>query len=175
MHVHAKSGTPYSRWVTLVEKEIRTDADESVGVYHSLELHDYVTILALTPEGEVPLVRQYRPAVECVTLELPGGLLDSSEAAHEIASRELFEETGFRVTGPVEALGVLLSDSGRLENRLRCFFTENVHRDPGWRPVERIEPVLLPAGELKTRIAGGDFTHALHIAIVGLAMLQGRI
>ena len=157
MHVHAKSGTPYSRWVTLVEKEIRTDADESVGVYHSLELHDYVTILALTPEGEVPLVRQYRPAVECVTLELPGGLLDSSEAAHEIASR------------------VLLSDSGRLENRLRCFFTENVHRDPGWRPVERIEPVLLPAGELKTRIAGGDFTHALHIAIVGLAMLQGRI
>lgn len=44
--------------------------------YHSLRQTDYVSVLAVTDDGRVPLVRQYRPALEKFTLELSGGLRD---------------------------------------------------------------------------------------------------
>ena len=43
------------------------------------------------------MVRQYRPALERFTLELPAGSRDSKEEDTRVcAERELFEETGYR-------------------------------------------------------------------------------
>ena len=42
-----------------------------------------IAIVALTPDGRVPVVRQYRPALERFTWELPAGLVDHGEAAAE--------------------------------------------------------------------------------------------
>jgi ADP-ribose pyrophosphatase len=53
-----------------------------------------VAILALTPEREVVLARQFRPGPEEVLLELPGGGLEEGESPLEAAGRELLEETG---------------------------------------------------------------------------------
>ena len=41
------------------------------------------------------LVEQYRPPVECKTLEFPAGLIDEGETAVDAALRELQEETGY--------------------------------------------------------------------------------
>eukprot|EP00927_Polykrikos_kofoidii_P075276 TRINITY_DN71393_c0_g1_i1.p1 TRINITY_DN71393_c0_g1~~TRINITY_DN71393_c0_g1_i1.p1 ORF type:complete len:270 (+),score=43.00 TRINITY_DN71393_c0_g1_i1:70-810(+) len=63
---------------------------------------DAVGIVALlrragTPvtEAELLLVRQYRPAVDCFTLEFPAGLVDEGELPEVAALRELKEETGY--------------------------------------------------------------------------------
>ena len=61
---------------------------------------DAVVILALlksaiTQEVSTLLVRQFRPPVGCVTIELPAGLIDSGESPEQAALRELKEETGF--------------------------------------------------------------------------------
>jgi 8-oxo-dGDP phosphatase len=54
-----------------------------------------VGVLALDPDDNVTIVRQYRPAVRQHLLELPAGLLDvSGEPALETAKRELYEEAG---------------------------------------------------------------------------------
>lgn len=45
---------------------------------------------------KIVLVRQFRPAVKSITIEAPGGRLDSQEPAVALA-RELFEEAGIRV------------------------------------------------------------------------------
>ncbi len=59
-----------------------------------------VAVIALSGDGQIVLVEQYRPAVERNVLELPAGLAgDTSqtrgEPLVEAAKRELLEETGY--------------------------------------------------------------------------------
>lgn len=54
-----------------------------------------VTVVALTGDGEVLLVRQYRHAVGEELLELPAGKLEPGEDPERAARRELAEETGY--------------------------------------------------------------------------------
>ena len=53
-----------------------------------------VAIVALTEDGRICLVRQYRTALGRVTVEIPAGKLAPGEDPLECASRELLEETG---------------------------------------------------------------------------------
>ncbi|HSC91711.1 MAG TPA: NUDIX hydrolase [Gaiellaceae bacterium] len=52
-------------------------------------------VLALTRDDEVVLVREFRPGIEEVLLELPGGEIDAGEEPSAAAERELLEETGY--------------------------------------------------------------------------------
>lgn len=57
---------------------------------------DGVTVFAMTAEGEVLLVSQFKQAIDKVVLEAPGGqLAHRGEPAEEAARRELRDETGF--------------------------------------------------------------------------------
>lgn len=53
-----------------------------------------VAIVALTDEGQICLVRQYRASIDRVTVEIPAGKLEPGEDPLECARRELLEETG---------------------------------------------------------------------------------
>src|ERR1700683_907259 len=86
-----------SDWVTVVARTV--DYPGGPQVYHALEQNDYVTALAFAPDGRIPLVRQYRPALERETWELPGGLIDEGEDPMACARRELAEEVGLAVVG----------------------------------------------------------------------------
>ena len=62
----------------------------------------------MTPEDRLLFVEQYRPAIECMTIEMPAGLVgdvatSSGESAVDAAHRELVEETGYRA-GRIEFL-----------------------------------------------------------------------
>ncbi len=67
------------------------------------ETWDYVehrtgaaAVVAITTEGKMLLVKQYRPALERYTWELPAGARRSKEEDYlETAKRELLEETGY--------------------------------------------------------------------------------
>ena len=53
-----------------------------------------VAIVALTDDGRICLVRQWRAALDRVTVEIPAGKLTPGEDPLECAERELLEETG---------------------------------------------------------------------------------
>jgi len=165
--------TTLSPYVTLVERRI--DVAGRVEAYHSLAQADYVTVLALTRDRRIPLVRQYRPALDRETLELPGGLVDEGEAPDVSGARELAEEAGFRPTAPLRLLGALDPDSGRLENRLWAYLATDVEPVADWTPEPGIERMLVDQAELLSMITNGRFTHALHIGIVGLALAAGAL
>jgi ADP-ribose pyrophosphatase len=55
-----------------------------------------VTIIALTEDNKLVLVRQFRTAAGAVLLELPAGVPLKGEKGEQTARRELEEETGYR-------------------------------------------------------------------------------
>jgi ADP-ribose pyrophosphatase len=54
-----------------------------------------VAVVAVTDEGKIVLVEQYRKAMEKTLVEIPAGKLEPGEAPETTAVRELEEETGY--------------------------------------------------------------------------------
>jgi ADP-ribose pyrophosphatase len=63
--------------------------------FYVIEAPDWINIVAVTDNDDVLLIRQYRHGIGAVTIEIPGGVIDSGETPLEAAKRELLEETGF--------------------------------------------------------------------------------
>ena len=156
-------------WFDIVAK-----SNGSGDPYYSLRLLDYVTTVALTPERDILLVRQHRPAVERSTLELPAGHIEAGESPLDAARRELEEETGF-TSGRLELLGKLAPDTGRLSNSMWCFLAlDATPITPRRLPEPGIEVVLCSPDDLQRKIQSGEFDHALHLAAIHLSTLAGR-
>ena len=54
-----------------------------------------VAVIPVTKEGEVLMIRQFRPAMNGYVIEFPAGLNDKGETLVDAARRELIEETGY--------------------------------------------------------------------------------
>jgi ADP-ribose pyrophosphatase len=61
-----------------------------------VEHHGAVAIVPMLNSDTVLMIKQYRPAVGEVLLEIPAGTLEPDEDAEACAARELEEETGYR-------------------------------------------------------------------------------
>src|SRR5262245_58384585 len=116
----ARRETVVSPWVRLVTKDVEFEPGHPVQTYHALKPADYVSIVARTRGGLVPVVRQYRPAVEAFTYELPAGTVDPGEDPRETCRRELLEETGLTALS-IASVGEYFADTGRIENRVYVF------------------------------------------------------
>lgn len=68
--------------------------DGKMAEFDILSSKSFVTVAAFTPEGEVILVRQFRPGPERELLSFCEGAIDPGEQAEAAAHRELLEETG---------------------------------------------------------------------------------
>lgn len=69
--------------------------DGSLAPRQYLEHPGAVAIVAILPDGDILLERQYRHPVRQVMLELPAGKLDAGETPLATGQRELQEETGY--------------------------------------------------------------------------------
>ncbi len=90
-----------------VRRQLVRHADGSDSLYEIVDHPDAAAAVAVRDSGApgerhiVALVRQYRPAINKETLELPAGIVHSDEAGspHQTAARELEEETGWTAGG----------------------------------------------------------------------------
>ena len=79
-----------------------------------------VAIVALTEEGRICLVRQYRTALGRVTVEIPAGKLSAGEDPLEWANRELLEETGM-VAEKMAFLTTIASSDGFCDELIHIY------------------------------------------------------
>jgi len=166
--------TRVSPWMTVIERAVEFAPGAPVELYHAVGQQDYIAIVALTPEGRIPIVRQYRPALERFTWELPAGLVDEGEDAADTCRRELMEETGYPAK-TVHALGCYAPCTARLSNRVHSFFVETGPRAEGQTGEVGTELKLVTPVELVALIRSGEFVLQLHIGALLLAGMRGHI
>lgn len=162
------------RHMALRRETYRMPDGEQFGPVSVIEYRDWANALALTPDGQAVLVRQFRAGSKSVTLELPGGTVEDGEGAIEVTMRrELEEETGYG-GGRLTYLGHLSPNSATNTNRVHSFLMQDVtpvaeqHTDEG----ELIEVVLLPLREVLGLALRGGLDQAMHVATLFLALAQ---
>lgn len=148
----------------------RTGAHRRFSLIHSV---DWVNVIALTADQRVVLIRQFRPGVERVCLEIPGGMIEPGEAPCTAAARELAEETGY-TGGTLELLGKVAPNPAIQSNALYTVLARGVAltgpASPDDGEVLSVETASL--AECQRRIVGGEIDHAL--VVVAFAHLALR-
>jgi ADP-ribose pyrophosphatase len=116
-------------------------------------------IVAVTAANEIVLIRQYRPPVQGMVLELPAGLVgdepgEMDESMATAAERELLEETGYRA-GKISQVFTGASSAGLTDESITFFLaTELTLEGPGGGVEdESIETILVPLDEADQFIA----------------------
>lgn len=163
-------------WFNINKKKVLFDSIDPSEHYYSLQQPDYVSILARTKNGEIILVRQYRPAVDSFVFEFPGGHIDAGESPQVAAMRELKEETNYMVSNLI-FLGKLVPDSGRLENKMWAFYASNAKFDRSTKPKDykTIKTYSVKPDKFLEMIDNGKFQHALDLGVVTLACLKNLL
>lgn len=129
-----------------------------------LDCPNWINVIALTPKGEVVLIRQFRHGTSDITLEIPGGMVEEGEDPLETAKRELAEETGFHAPRWFE-IGKVQPNPAFQTNECRTFLAldaalgDALSPDPG----EVIDTLLLPLAEIPALISAGEIQHSLVI------------
>ncbi len=141
--------------------------------FYVLDTHDWVNVIALTPDRQVLLVSQFRHGSEQVSDEIPGGAVDRKDATPlDAGKRELLEETGYQAAQWF-SLGSVRPNPAILNNRCHFFLAlgaarvAELHLDEA----EELEGLLIPLSEIPARIRDGGISHALVIAAFHLLEL----
>lgn len=103
------------RWATLRVDTCELQNGSVKDDYYVLEYPNWVNAIALTAEGKMILVRQYRHAADIISLEIPGGVIDGDELPEVAIRRELLEETGYSFAS-AELIATLYSNPATANN-----------------------------------------------------------
>lgn len=129
-----------------------------------------VAVVALTEQGELLMVRQYRHATGEILLEIPAGKRDGGESPLACAHRELEEETGYRAR-QWQTLFSYFSTPGFSDELLYIMMATDL--EPGEAHTddeEFIEVVTVPVAEAIQMIYQGGIRDAK--SIIGVLVLS---
>lgn len=79
-----------------------------------------VGVLPLHEDGTVTLIRQFRPAINSLTIEIPAGRLEPGEDPEQCGRRELREETGISAAH-LEPLGRIYTSPGVFDEAIYLY------------------------------------------------------
>ncbi|HQZ70900.1 MAG: NUDIX hydrolase [Anaerolineae bacterium] len=141
----------------------------------ALEAPDWVNVIAVTRDGLVILVRQFRFGTGEVSTEIPAGMVDAGETPLEAAQRELMEETGHaaeRWTG----LGSVAPNPAFLNNRCHLWLAEGCSKqaEPRLDGGEDIALAYWPLAAVQQAIRLGAIDHSLVICAFSRVMDLSR-
>lgn len=130
-------------------------------------------VLPLHDDGTVTLIRQLRPAIDSVTLELPAGRLGTGEDPADCGRRELLEETGLSCCS-IESLGFIYPSPGVFNERIHLYLATGLTQgESEQEQFEDIHSVRIPLDEALDMARDGRIIDGKTIAALMRAV--GRI
>lgn len=160
------------RWLRLRADRCRTAEGVTIAPYYVLEYPDWVQVVAIDSAGRLLMIEQYRHGLGVISLELPGGGIEVSDADPIAAARrELKEETG--CTAKTWRLIASLSpNAASHSNRCHVFLAEHadISAAPADDATERVSIRWIPVGEAVKLAMTGGVVQAIHVAAMALAL-----
>lgn len=134
--------------------------------FYIIDSVDWVNIVPVTAEDEIVFLEIYRHGTDEVSLEIPGGMIDASDASPlAAAAREMEEETGYR-SDSIVPLGVVHPNPAIQPNRCFSFLAEDawLAQEPRPDETEDLRVVRYPRRELPRLLREGRITHSLVVS-----------
>ncbi len=161
------SSFPFQVWEKIYEKPTTQSHKESPHPFtaYVLKCPRWANVIALNKTGEILLIRQYRFGTDRIELEIPGGVVESSETPLIAIQRELEEETGYR-SAHWQQIGMVDANPAIQTNQCYTFLAEDitptghVHFDPD----EDIECEFTSFNQMRSYVQNGKITNTFIIA-----------
>jgi len=134
--------------------------------FYLIDCVNWVNVIALTPDRQVVMVEQYRHGSDTIELEIPGGMIDSTDADPLSAGlRELREETGYAGEN-ARIIGQVFPNPAIMTNVNFTVFVENCHLAgaTAFDHTEDLSLKLVPVDELGNLVAAQKIRHSIIIA-----------
>ena len=130
-----------------------------------LEYGTWITIVALTKQQEVLLIKQYRHGIGSILWELPGGGVHENEEPLKAAKRELLEETGYVSENFIE-VGKVSPNPSSHTNLMYAYLALDVEKvsDQSLDETEEIEVFPIPLNEVILMVKEGELLQSLHVS-----------
>lgn len=160
-------------WIVLREDTvIRPDGDD--GIYSVVEIRPSCGVVAISDDGQIALVSQWRYVHGKMSLEIPTGGSDPGETPLAAAKRELAEETGLAAASWTE-LGAIDNSNGVTTDVSHMFLARDLSATVQERQGdERIELVWLPFADAVARVMSGEITESVSVAAILKAEMLRR-
>jgi len=160
------------QWCQVRRDTVRLPGGNVIDDFFVVIRPEIALVMALTPDQEVVMVRQYRHGVQKILLELPGGSFNPDrEQGADAVIRELQEETGYQISQPAH-LATFYDNPSKDTNQVHLFLAENARQvsEPIWDITEQIEIELVPVDQLIDKVATGEICVAGSVAAIWLGL-----
>lgn len=131
--------------------------------FYIIDCVDWVNIIAVTPGRQLVMVEQFRHGSNTVELEIPGGIMDRTDASPVATGvRELREETGYE-GGNARLLTSVFANPAIMSNTCHTVLIEDcapkhpVEFDSGEDLITR----LIPIDDIPRLVSAGRIRHPL--------------
>lgn len=164
----SKTDVSPSSWFPIENRVYRMPNGQIVDDFTITTLADVSLIIPITTDGQIVMARQYKPGVDDILLQFPGG---RTEPHHrdltQTAQEELHEELGISVeSDQLTQFAQLTGFSTKATEIVYFFVAENCEVNSHQRldQTEEIEPVFLSPAEVDQKIANQEIWCAPTVA-----------
>lgn len=152
-------------WLSVRQEEVELPSGKTIPTWFVLEFPDWVNVIAITKDGKMVMIDQYRHAIAQTRYEIVAGVIDEGETPLEAAQRELMEETGFG-GGEWSEFMVLSPNPTNHNNLSYTYIATGVERisAPHQEDTEDIGVHLMSEQDVLQLLNEGEIIQALHAA-----------
>ncbi|MEH6305693.1 NUDIX hydrolase [Olivibacter sp. CPCC 100613] len=148
-----------SRWYPLHKQKVQLPNGLIVDDYFLSPLGDVVQVLAVTPDNQVVLTRQYKHGLGEILIEVPGGMQQKGKTLEQSAVAELEEECGIRASeNDLEFICRFAINPTKLKQVTYGYILFNAQFNATQKldSTENIEVLTLPAREALRMVDSGE-------------------
>ncbi len=128
-----------------------------------LDSNDWANIIPITNDNKILLIEQFRHGSNSITIEIPGGLIETDELPIDAARRECLEETGYSSDEDLQLLGVSQPNPAFLNNKCYTYLWTGLERvsEQNLDNNEEINIIPTDIHVVKQMIQKGEINHSI--------------